>query len=966
MVLFPFLSSASFLLIITYYFAGLLSLASHGFLFVITQAEEVARLFDKQVYVITGIAVIPLSSQEEAANAINEAWRKQTLPTTTNDGDSNDDIDDDEDDERDEEEEQSDLDEDACASKDDEWNPRSSTPFQDTDVESQSGEPDQLTSTDETDQRQDVPPTPTTSANIAEDVFSRKPRYLKFASRWFTKPAWASDASDDRRLSGQENAKTNPFLTEPVPARKKPNGLGSSDDMVELDGLTAAGEKQPQSTSIVSPNDQRDRPAENTLTKTAPALLPKLLKYTAMILSARDFYFSYEHDLTRKLAVQDSPSSSVPLFRRADPEFFWNRHMMQPFAEQSQHGLVLPLIQGFIGQKEITARKIVQEQMKDDNNKPDTAQYLLTLISRRSTKRPGLRYLRRGVDDDGNVANMVETEQIVSHPDWDPRKKVYSLLLVRGSIPLYFSQSPYSLKPTPVLRDSTEANRTSFDLHMHSLSRKYGKIQAVCLADKHGVEKPIGEKYQEFAQDFNDRGQKLAGEALRFEWFDFHHECRGMKFENSSHLVEALKEVIDCYGCSIYQNNAVSRTQTGILRINCIDCLDRTGVMQTAFGQYAFQKQLESEGYKVSLESSEVAAHFNTLWADNGDAISKQYSSTAALKGDYTRTGKRNVRGALNDFGLTLSRYFNNAVIDFFSQACIDYLLGNVSERVFDEFEAKMMSTDPGISVERVHQNAIDICCRTVLGSKVPLDSEEFVGGWTVLCPSESNTLRSQPFYQCILLLTNTAVYCCKYDWNADKVIGIRRVEVENISVMTYGTYITSTLTQAEMDPAQNVGVIISYKADPSNPESSESSSLSSHNTDNCSGDTGENGSSFSDKQSRPKTQLSGSHKEWDFLSFFQSNKRQSSSFLAFKILPCSMSVVKNDSILQNVSATDTARMVCEEVERMSTSRQKSDCIGQEKSINIREADIISLEEAKKRTGILEVLAFDLKKLVWA
>ncbi len=44
---------------------------------------------------------------------------------------------------------------------------------------------------------------------------------------------------------------------------------------------------------------------------------------------------------------------------------------------------------------------------------------------------------------------------------------------------------------------------------------------------------------------------------------------------------------------------------------------------------------------------------------DNGDAISKQYASTAAMKGDYTRTKKRDYRGALTDAGLSLTRFFN-------------------------------------------------------------------------------------------------------------------------------------------------------------------------------------------------------------------------------------------------------------------------------------------------------------------
>lgn len=39
--------------------------------------------------------------------------------------------------------------------------------------------------------------------------------------------------------------------------------------------------------------------------------------------------------------------------------------------------------------------------------------FSLTLISRRSIYRNGRRYNTRGVDEEGNVANFVETEQIV-------------------------------------------------------------------------------------------------------------------------------------------------------------------------------------------------------------------------------------------------------------------------------------------------------------------------------------------------------------------------------------------------------------------------------------------------------------------------------------------------------------------------------------------------------------------------
>lgn len=92
-----------------------------------------------------------------------------------------------------------------------------------------------------------------------------------------------------------------------------------------------------------------------------------------------------------------------------------------------------------------------------------------------------------------------------------------------------------------------------------------------------------------------------------------------------------------------------------ILRTNCMDCLDRTNVVMSNFARRALELQLTN----LNIDTAKIDANLNfmnLIWADNGDAVSKQYSSTAALKGDFTRTKKRNVSGALADFGLTLTR----------------------------------------------------------------------------------------------------------------------------------------------------------------------------------------------------------------------------------------------------------------------------------------------------------------------
>ena len=80
---------------------------------------------------------------------------------------------------------------------------------------------------------------------------------------------------------------------------------------------------------------------------------------------------------------------------------------------------------------------------------------------------------------------------------------------------------------------------------------------------------------------------------------------------------------------------------------------------------------------------------FNTLWADNGDAISRevrltsrcgsltpvevrapkltflpllQYAGSSALKGDFTRSGVSNWKGAVNDASNSMARLMQGAV----------------------------------------------------------------------------------------------------------------------------------------------------------------------------------------------------------------------------------------------------------------------------------------------------------------
>lgn len=65
-------------------------------------------------------------------------------------------------------------------------------------------------------------------------------------------------------------------------------------------------------------------------------------------------------------------------------------------------------MQGFY---QITSFNIPREPVGGEEGDSTSVDYIL--VSRRSRDRAGLRYQRRGIDDDAHVANFVETETVV-------------------------------------------------------------------------------------------------------------------------------------------------------------------------------------------------------------------------------------------------------------------------------------------------------------------------------------------------------------------------------------------------------------------------------------------------------------------------------------------------------------------------------------------------------------------------
>jgi hypothetical protein len=371
-----------------------------------------------------------------------------------------------------------------------------------------------------------------------------------------------------------------------------------------------------------------------------------------------------------------------------------------------------------------------------------------------------------------------------------------------------------------------------------------------------------------------------------------------------------------------------------------MDCLDRTNVTQSAVAGWALERQLGELNLSIDLQTDPGTQWFNVLWADNGDAISKQYAGTAALKGDFTRTRKRNWKGALSDFSLTLNRFWTNIFSDYFLQTCIDYYLGNAGPAIFDEFETDMMAQDYAFDMSHIRQNAIDTCIKMVVEDP----QEKLLGGWTLSCPHEANTLRTLPFEECVLLLTSAAVYFCRFDWNSEKVGSFERVDLLDITQIWHGAYITSTLGAAHLDPAKNVGFALRFNT--GGPAVIRTNTRSLQN------------------EQVPAAETTAAEKQTNAKSTKNPDETKT-RLLAFKVLPPKAMAAKNSQGGQEQNEVETARAVCSEIVKAAEEAVKQD-LYQDTKLVMEERDVVSAVDARKNTGYVESLGYSLKRLVWS
>ena len=381
------------------------------------------------------------------------------------------------------------------------------------------------------------------------------------------------------------------------------------------------------------------------------------------------FYFSHTLDITNcqqkldKLIENDAKGYFV--LGTASSSFTWNYYILNSgnfLQNKDCHPWCLALVHGavFINECSLNGKL-----------------FRWSILSRRSTKRAGTRFYRRGCDYNGNVANFVETEQVVEHKD-----TLSSFVQIRGSMPFFWQQTPtLQYLPKPVICYHLE-HEEPFNAHLGKLIQNYGAQVLINLVNHKKSEGLLQEKFKQL-----HKTSPLTNH-VDYEAFDFHAECSGLRFDRLHLLLGKLRQRLTHFGSFFQTRGVVSRLQTGTFRTNCMDSLDRTNVVQSLIALENLTQVLRSVGIiqENQIAHSDFTQLFRNVWAHHANLIALQYAGSEALKTDVTRSGKRTVTGMLRDLKTALVRYYVNNFCDGRKQDSIDLMLGNY---VLDVFETK-------------------------------------------------------------------------------------------------------------------------------------------------------------------------------------------------------------------------------------------------------------------------------------
>ncbi|KKA28256.1 hypothetical protein TD95_005236 [Thielaviopsis punctulata] len=414
-----------------------------------------------------------------------------------------------------------------------------------------------------------------------------------------------------------------------------------------------------------------------------------LATYTALDLT-RCFYFSYSYDISHTLQHNIAKererlvSKKLPLRKyEYNSMFVWNSFLIKPVEAHMNNpwAWCCAIIHGYLEQRALNVFGRIAH---------------ITLIARRSRHFAGVRFLKRGVTTEGYVANEVETEQIVSEsvttsfhgpgPELFSNPHYTSYVQHRGSIPLSWTQDASGVSPKPPIHiQASDPFYAAAALHFNDLFRRYGNpiyvLNLVKARERIPRESMLLDLYLD-ATDYLNQHLPENAKIIHKAW-DMSRASKSRDQDVILTLEKIAEEIISMTG--LFHNGdssgmvAPAQVQNGIVRTNCVDCLDRTNAAQFVIGKRVLGHQLHVLGIlaDTAIEYDTDAIDMLTdMYHEHGDTIAMQYAGSQLVNTveTYRKTSQwSNPRDMIESF----KRFYNNSFLDAQRQQTYNLFLGN-------------------------------------------------------------------------------------------------------------------------------------------------------------------------------------------------------------------------------------------------------------------------------------------------
>lgn len=263
----------------------------------------------------------------------------------------------------------------------------------------------------------------------------------------------------------------------------------------------------------------------------------------------------------------------------------------------------------------------------------------------------------------------------------------------------------------PIILNRIDPTYKATQAHFEDLMKRYGSpivvVDLVKQSEKREREVIVGNEYRhaiEYLNTYIDETHKI-----RYCSLDYSHVSKHRNLNVSTSLNEVATWAVNQTGffCSLprwkitksgiepfteedclearllSEHLAVPvfpMEQKGVLRTNCIDCLDRTNVAQFSAGVGALAQQLVVMGIRSSVKldpASNIVRVLIDMYVEIGDHISLQYGGSEAHK--KVESGGADLPAPLGkhkELLTSIRRYYSNAFTDRLKQDAMNLFLG--------------------------------------------------------------------------------------------------------------------------------------------------------------------------------------------------------------------------------------------------------------------------------------------------